>query len=319
MTWHARPQSSVIVTLASVRTSTQGRRPQRNASCTIPASTTRSVKCMTAPPRWTGWSRRRNEASRSPSAATTCFWKDGDNSRAPINIIDTPGPRRLYRRSRALDAGLDGRHGLRFGRWRAAANRNSLAAGEQVRRTAPRVRQQDGPCRCGLLQVVHADARAAKANPVPIQIPIGAEDKFEGVVDLVSMKAIYWDDRPGDEIRVPRHSGRNARTGKGMAREDGRGRGRSQRRADGQVSRRQAITTEEMKQAFASGRSGARSRRFFAAPHSRTRACRRCSMPSSTTCRRRSNPAREGRPRPATRPSASRAMASRSPRWPSRS
>ncbi len=33
-----------------------------------------------------------------------------------------------------------------------------------------------------------------KANPVPIQVPIGAEDKFAGVVDLVKMKAIYWDD-----------------------------------------------------------------------------------------------------------------------------
>src|SRR5206468_8412347 len=33
-----------------------------------------------------------------------------------------------------------------------------------------------------------------KANPVPIQVPIGAEDKFEGVVDLVRMKGIYWDD-----------------------------------------------------------------------------------------------------------------------------
>src|SRR5512138_2726708 len=33
-----------------------------------------------------------------------------------------------------------------------------------------------------------------RGNPVPIQIPIGAEDKFEGVVDLVKMKAIYWDD-----------------------------------------------------------------------------------------------------------------------------
>ena len=33
-----------------------------------------------------------------------------------------------------------------------------------------------------------------KANPVPIQIPIGAEEKFEGVVDLVQMKAIYWDE-----------------------------------------------------------------------------------------------------------------------------
>ena len=33
-----------------------------------------------------------------------------------------------------------------------------------------------------------------KGNPVPIQVPIGAEEKFEGVVDLVKMKAIYWDD-----------------------------------------------------------------------------------------------------------------------------
>lgn len=33
-----------------------------------------------------------------------------------------------------------------------------------------------------------------KAMPVPIQLPIGAEDKFEGIVDLVKMKAIYWDD-----------------------------------------------------------------------------------------------------------------------------
>ena len=33
-----------------------------------------------------------------------------------------------------------------------------------------------------------------KANPIPLQIPIGAEDSFEGVVDLVKMKAIYWDD-----------------------------------------------------------------------------------------------------------------------------
>jgi len=33
-----------------------------------------------------------------------------------------------------------------------------------------------------------------KANPIPLQVPIGAEDKFEGVVDLVKMKAVVWDD-----------------------------------------------------------------------------------------------------------------------------
>jgi elongation factor G len=36
-----------------------------------------------------------------------------------------------------------------------------------------------------------------RANPVPIQVPIGAEDNFKGVVDLVRMKAIYWDRRIG--------------------------------------------------------------------------------------------------------------------------
>ena len=42
---------------------------------------------------------------------------------------------------------------------------------------------------------IHDQMRARlKANPVPIQVPIGAEEKFEGVVDLIRMKAIYWDD-----------------------------------------------------------------------------------------------------------------------------
>ena len=62
------------------------------------------------------------------------------------------------------------------------------------------------------LQVVEQIKTRLGANPVPIQLPIGAEDKFEGVVDLISMKAIYWDDRnAGHEVRVPRHPGGPAR------------------------------------------------------------------------------------------------------------
>ena len=57
-----------------------------------------------------------------------------------------------------------------------------------------------------------------KGNPVPIQMPIGAEENFEGVVDLVKMKAIYWDDADaGHEVRAARHpaatSSRKRRSG----------------------------------------------------------------------------------------------------------
>ncbi len=51
-----------------------------------------------------------------------------------------------------------------------------------------------------------------KANPVPIQVPIGAEEKFEGVVDLVRMKAIYWDESTqGMKYEHARHPGRPRR------------------------------------------------------------------------------------------------------------
>ncbi len=45
------------------------------------------------------------------------------------------------------------------------------------------------------LRVVEQVRTRLGANPVPIQLPIGAEENFEGVVDLVRMKAIYWDDK----------------------------------------------------------------------------------------------------------------------------
>ena len=49
-----------------------------------------------------------------------------------------------------------------------------------------------------------------KANPVPIQVPIGAEEKFEGVVDLIKMKAIYWDEASqGMKFDYARYSGRS--------------------------------------------------------------------------------------------------------------
>ena len=59
---------------------------------------------------------------------------------------------------------------------------------------------------------LRADRSALKANPVPIQIPIGAEEQFEGVVDLVKMKAIYWDEATQGMKFEPANPGRARRT-----------------------------------------------------------------------------------------------------------
>ena len=54
--------------------------------------------------------------------------------------------------------------------------------------------QQDGPFGCKLYEVVRQIQEILGANPVPIQIPIGAEETFRGVVDLIDNKAIIWYD-----------------------------------------------------------------------------------------------------------------------------
>ena len=118
-----------------------------------------------------------------------------------------------------------------------------------------------------------------KANPVPIQVPIGAEDKFEGVVDLVKMKAIYWDDStqgmkyemrdiPADLADLAKEWREKMVESAAEANEELMNKylegGRAHRRGD------QAA-------ACACARSRARSCRCCAARRSRTRACRRCS------------------------------------------
>ena len=130
------------------------------------------------------------------SAATTCFWKGMDKNfpEHRINIIDTPGPRRLHHRGRAFPARARLRRGaVRLGVGRAAAVRDGVAADEPLRRAAHRLRQQDGPRRRQFPALRRQIRTRLRGNPVPIQLPIGAEEDFEGVIDLVKMKAIYWD------------------------------------------------------------------------------------------------------------------------------
>ena len=139
------------------------------------------------------------------SAATTCFWND-----YRINIIDTPGhvdfTAEVERSLRVLDgacAVFDAVHGVE-------------PQSETVWRQAdkygvPRI------CFINKMDKMGADFEHAidtirkrlNARPVAIQLPIGQEDKFKGVIDLMAMKAIVWNDEThGRRVRGRRDPGR---------------------------------------------------------------------------------------------------------------
>ena len=124
------------------------------------------------------------------SAATTCYWKDHR-----INIIDTPGhvdfTIEVERSLRVLDG--------------AVAVFDSVAGVEPQSETVwrqadkykvPRIAFMNKMDRAGadFFMSVQSMVDRLGANPVPIQIPMGAEEKFRGPIDLVEMKAVYFDD-----------------------------------------------------------------------------------------------------------------------------
>ena len=131
------------------------------------------------------------------SAATTCYWKGMDKNYPEhrINIIDTPGhvdfTIEVERSMRVLDGAcmvycaVGGVQPQSETVWRQA-NKYGV----------PRLAFVNKMDRSGanFYKVYDQMKARLRANVVPIQVPIGAEEKFEGVVDLVRMKAIYWDD-----------------------------------------------------------------------------------------------------------------------------
>ncbi|GAB3450591.1 elongation factor G [Massilia solisilvae] len=131
------------------------------------------------------------------SAATTCFWKGMANNFQPhrFNIIDTPGhvdfTIEVERSMRVLDGAcmvycaVGGVQPQSETVWRQANKYKvpRLAFVNKMDRTG-----------ANFFKVYEQMRARLKANPIPLQIPIGAEDNFQGVVDLVKMKAIYWDD-----------------------------------------------------------------------------------------------------------------------------
>jgi len=131
------------------------------------------------------------------SAATTCFWKGMDNKYPEhrINIIDTPGhvdfTIEVERSMRVLDGACMVYDAV------AGVQPQSETVWRQANKyKVPRlafINKMDRQGADFFKSYEHIRTRL-KGNPVPIQIPIGAEEKFEGVIDLVRMKAIYWDD-----------------------------------------------------------------------------------------------------------------------------
>ena len=131
------------------------------------------------------------------SAATTCFWSGMDQNydEHRINIIDTPGhvdfTIEVERSLRVLDGAVGvfcavgGVEPQSETVWRQADKYNvpRLAFVNKMDRTG-----------ADFIRVIDQIRDRLGSNVIPIQVPIGAEDAFQGVVDLIKMKAIYWDE-----------------------------------------------------------------------------------------------------------------------------
>ncbi len=131
------------------------------------------------------------------SAATTCFWSGMDGARPEhrINIIDTPGhvdfTIEVERSLRVLDGAV-----AVFCAVGGVEPQSETVWRQANKYQVPRIAFVNKMDRSGanFLRVVSQIAERLGSVAIPIQLPIGAEDAFEGVVDLVTMRAIYWDE-----------------------------------------------------------------------------------------------------------------------------
>ncbi|HLQ12606.1 MAG TPA: elongation factor G [Steroidobacteraceae bacterium] len=130
------------------------------------------------------------------SAATTCFWQGMEKNYPEhrINIIDTPGhvdfTIEVERSLRVLDSAV-----ALFDSVAGVQPQSETVWRQMNRYGVPRIAFVNKMDRAGanFLRCVDMIRTRLRANPVVIQLPIGAEETFEGVIDLVKMKAIYWD------------------------------------------------------------------------------------------------------------------------------
>ena len=129
------------------------------------------------------------------SAATTCFWQGMDQQfdQHRINIIDTPGhvdfTIEVERSLRVLDSAI-----AVFCAVGGVEPQSETVWRQANKYSVPRLAFVNKMDRAGadFLRVVEQIKQRLGSNPVPVQLPIGAEDNFSGVVDLIKMKAIKW-------------------------------------------------------------------------------------------------------------------------------
>ncbi len=144
------------------------------------------------------------------SAATTCFWSgmDGKYPEHRINIIDTPGhvdfTIEVERSMRVLDGAC-----MVYCAVGGVQPQSETVWRQANKYRVPRLAFVNKMDRQGAdFFKVHEQMRSRlKANPVPIQLPIGVDETFTGVIDLVKMKAILWDDSAQgtrfEEVEIP--------------------------------------------------------------------------------------------------------------------
>jgi len=131
------------------------------------------------------------------SAATTCFWSGMDQNYEEhrINIIDTPGHVDFTIEVERSLRVLDGAVGV-FCAVGGVEPQSETVWRQADKYSVPRMAFINKMDRTGadFFRVVDQIRSRLGSNAIPLQVPIGAEDNFEGIVDLIKMKAIYWDE-----------------------------------------------------------------------------------------------------------------------------
>ena len=222
------------------------------------------------------------------AAATTAFWKGMENQfpEHRFNIIDTPGhvdfTIEVERSLKVLDSAC-----AVFCAVSGVQPQSETVWRQMNRYAVPRLAFVNKMDRAGanFLRCVEQIKTRLRGNPVPLQLPIGAEDSFEGVVDLIQMKSIYWD----DSTEGMKFEYRDIPADMQAACEEWREKlVEAAAEANDDLMHKYLetgeLTIEEIKAGL---RERSRRVEICAARRSRTRASRRCSTRSSNTCRLR--------------------------------